>query len=184
MDYFLLLSVDLETALFKEHSKRLTETIIAYVNQDESRLDELVAMVNGGKPILAQRASWPLSYVAIRNPDWIGKHLPSLISLLDRTDLHQAVTRNIYRFLQEIDIPEELEGNVAESAIRHIREPGTPVAIKAFAITVLGNLCKKYPELAHEVRLLLEDQRHNESGAIQVRMRCVLKELDKIRPGR
>ncbi|MFA6260049.1 MAG: hypothetical protein WC760_01160 [Bacteroidia bacterium] len=179
--------MDLATVLLKEHSKRLTETIIAYVNQDESRLDELVALVTGGKPILAQRASWPLSYVAIRNPDWIEKHLPSLISLLKRTDLHQAVTRNIYRFLQEIDIPEELEGKVAESAIRHIHDPRTPIAIKAFAITVLGNLCKKYPELAQEVRLLLEDERLNESGAIKVRMRCVLKaldKLDKIKPGR
>lgn len=179
--------MELATVLLKEHSKRLTETVIAYVNQDESRLDELVALVTGGQPILAQRASWPLSYIVVSNPGWIGKHLPTLVALLERKDLHQAVTRNIYRFLQEIDIPEDLEGSVAESAIRHVRDPKTPIAIRAFAITVLGNLCRKYPELTYEVRLVLEELRDIDSGAIQVRLRCVQKILDKLnqsKPGR
>ena len=51
-------------------------------------------------------------------------------------------------------------------------------AIKAFAITVLGRLAKKYPEIIPELQVVIEDQLSNQSPAFKGRAEKLFKELN------
>ena len=51
------------------------------------------------------------------------------------------------------------------------------VAIKAFSLTVLANLCQKYPEITNELRILVEDLVSLEKPAFAARARKVLKNI-------
>lgn len=172
--------MDIASTLLSEHSKRVTELIVRWVDKDEQRLGELVHLVVSNQTLLSQRAAWPLSYVVGKNPHLIHPHLPALLGLLDQPKVHDAVIRNIFKLLEHVEIPENMEAQAVDAAIRFIKNPGTAIAIKAFAITFLGNICRKYPDLINEIRLLTEEQGLTDSPAIRVRIRRLLKILDQI----
>ena len=45
-----------------------------------------------------------------------------------------------------------------EICFRYVESPTETVAVKAFALTVLGNLSKQYPEILPEIKLMIEEQ--------------------------
>ena len=48
---------------------------------------------------------------------------------------------------------------------RYVASPKEAVAVKAFSLTVLGNLAKLYPEILPEIKLLIEAQLPNQTAA-------------------
>ena len=56
------------------------------------------------------------------------------------------------------------------------------MAIKAFALTVLGKLAKKYPQIIPEIKLLIADQLPHQTAAFKVRAKKLLKEFERIQP--
>ncbi len=57
----------------------------------------------------------------------------------------------------------------------YIASPAEAIATKAFAITVLGNLAKIYPEILPELKLIIEDQMPHATPAIKARAKKILK---------
>jgi hypothetical protein len=64
-----------------------------------------------------------------------------------------------------------------EICFRYVESPTEAVAIKAFALTILGKLAKKYPEIIAEIKLLIEDQLPHQSAAFKTRAKKLLKQL-------
>jgi hypothetical protein len=50
-----------------------------------------------------------------------------------------------------MDVPEGLEGEVFEKGIQYLKSPEESIAVKAFSMTSLRRICKKYPELSSEL---------------------------------
>ena len=148
--------MDIEEALKKEHSKANTLAIVDYIGKNEMRLKELLAVFALGNVRLTQRAAWPLSYVAEKEPALIKTHLKFIISLLDKP-LHVAVKRNIIRLLQDVEVPEKLLGPVADKCFKYVIDKKETIAVRAFAIKVLYNICVKEPALKNELIPILED---------------------------
>jgi hypothetical protein len=63
-----------------------------------------------------------------------------------------------------------------------VESPTEAVAIKAFSLTILGNLAKKYPEIIPEIKLLIQDQMPDQTAAFKVRAKKLLKEFEAIHP--
>ena len=59
---------------------------------------------------------------------------------------------------------------------RCVASPKEAVAVKAFSLTVLGNLAKLYPEILSEIKLLIEAQLPNKTAAFKSRAAYFLKE--------
>jgi hypothetical protein len=164
--------------LEKEHSKRTTDAIVNYVGSDPARFRELIDVLLKGEKRLSQRAAWPLSDVAVKQPQLVYRYLAKLIHLLIEDETPDPVKRNILRTLQASGVPENYEALAVDACFRFIRNETMPVAIRAFSITVAAGICKKYPELASELKLMLEEiVALPHTPAVRVRIKKALKEL-------
>lgn len=164
--------MNIEKKLRNEHSKATVTSIVNYIGNDKTRFKELMGIFLNGEYRLTQRAAWPMSYVAIEHPTLIKPYLEKLISILTEKNHHPAVTRNILRLLQEIEIPEKFHGKLVDICFNFITNQTQPLAIRAFAITVAANICVLYPELKNELKLILNDlNQFPQAAAIKVRIR-------------
>ncbi|MBS1670911.1 MAG: hypothetical protein JST94_05595 [Bacteroidetes bacterium] len=55
-----------------------------------------------------------------------------------------------------------------------IETPATPVAIKAFSLTILQKLSLQYPEIKQELKLIIEERWEHETAAFKSRARKIL----------
>ncbi len=163
--------------LLKEHSKRNTQLIVAYVGNNSYRLKELLKIFSEGDKRLSKRAAWPLSYIAELHPALVKPHLRFIIRLLENSP-HDAIKRNVLRLLQYIKIPNSLIGKIADYCFAYLKSEAEPVAIRVFAMQVLANLCLTYPELKQELIPLIEDMMPYGSAGIKSRGKKILIELN------
>lgn len=169
--------MNLRSEILDEHSKAKTNKIIEWVGNSQQRFDELINLFLGDEYRITQRAGWPLSYIAIDHPQLVKKHLPVLVKTLRKEKLHNAVKRNIVRFLQEIPIPEKLQGDVMDCCFRFISDPAEAVAVKAFSLTILEKLAKDYPEIKNELKIIIEERWPYETAAFHSRAKKILNSI-------
>jgi hypothetical protein len=62
-----------------------------------------------------------------------------------------------------------------ELCFQYLASPSVAVAIKAFSLTVLNNLSKKYPEIISEIKLLIEEQLPHQSAAFKSRAKVFMR---------
>lgn len=170
--------MNIREALLKEHSKRNTMAIAGYIGNDAVKMRELMKVFEEKDHRLCQRAAWPLMYIAESHPALIYPHMEALTNLLDNP-MHQAIKRNVMRVFQNLDIPEELMGKVADHGFRYLTDVNEKPAVKAFAMTVLYKIALKEPDLKHELKLLIEDMIPYGAPAIKSRGTKILKALEK-----
>jgi hypothetical protein len=166
---------NLRAEILKEHSKAQCTTIINWVGASQKRFDELFHLFLNDEYRVVQRAAWPVSYCVMTHPDFIKKNWPALIKNLQKQNLHNAVKRNSIRLLQDIKIPKKYQGQIMDICFKYVESPTEAVAVKAFSLTVLGNLAKQYPEIIPEIKLLIEEQLPHQTAAFKSRAKVFLK---------
>ncbi len=172
--------MNIREALVKEHSKRNTMAIVDFIGEDKERFAELIDVFNTSDYRLVQRAAWPISYIAERAPGLLSPHWKTLFKLID-TNPHPAYKRNLLRTLRMMDeIPTFIHSKVIDVCFQAIPSVHEPAAVRAFAIHIMGKLCKVYPELANELSMMLEVLTDHELPSIRSSARNVLKMLSKI----
>ena len=170
---------NLREEILKEHSKAQCNRITAWVGDDQKRFDELFHLFLQDDYRVTQRAAWPLSYCVANHPSFIKKRFPELIKNLYKPGLHDAIKRNTVRILQAIDIPKKYQGEVMNICFQYVASPTEAVAIKAFSLTILGNLAKLYPDILPEIKLLIEEQLPNQTAAFISRAKRLLNDAGK-----
>jgi hypothetical protein len=169
--------MDILQALSREHSKIQTDRIVAYVGADKGRFAELIGLFFKGEYRITQRAAWPLSYCVRAHPELIQPYFKPLLDNLRRTDLPVAVVRNTMRLLQDVTIPKRHQGRVMSTCFDFIQSPETPIAVKAFSLTVLSHLAADYPDIRGELKLIIEEQWEHSTPAFRSRAKKVLAKL-------
>jgi hypothetical protein len=167
----------LERLLAEEHSKKQCDRIVRYIGSDKDRFAILMHLFFKGEYRITQRAAWPMSQVVKLHPQLIVPYFKRLLDHLDKKGLHVAVLRNTIRLLQDVDIPKRYHGRVMSRCFDYIAAPDTPIAVKAFSLTVLSHLSVSYPDIAPELRLIIGDQWENATPAFRSRARRILKGL-------
>lgn len=167
--------MNLSQEILKEHSKKQCDKIVDWVGNDKNKFRELFNLFLNGEYRITQRAAWPLSYSAIAHPELMQNNFKKFIANLKKQGLHDSIKRNSVRLLQAVDIPEKYEGEVMEICFQYLASPSEAVAIKAFSLTVLKNLSKKYPEIIPEIRLLIEEQLPHQTAAFRSRAKLFMK---------
>ncbi len=169
--------MDLAKLLRAEHSKKQTCRIVAYIGDDKERFAALINLFFKGEYRITQRAAWPLSYCVRQHPELISPYYQQLLDNLGRKDIHVAVIRNTVRLLQDINIPKRWHGRVMSICFDFVADPETPIAVKAFSLTILSNLSADYPEIRGELKLVIGDQWEKATPAFRSRAKKILKGL-------
>lgn len=170
--------MNLKKELERNHSKALTNKIVAYVGPDPDRFKSLIDTFLAGPHRVTQRAAWPLSYCVMKHPFLINPHYGRVLKMLGKPGIHDAVKRNIVRLLQFVDIPSRQQGKVIDLCFR-LMDPKEPIAVRAFSMTVLGNLARQHPELKQELKFVIEEQLPYGSAGYISRAKKVLHQLEK-----
>lgn len=171
---------NLRSTILQEHSKAQCNKIIEWVGDNQQRFDELFNLFLHDEYRVTQRAAWPVSYCVENHPGFIKKQFGALIKNLYKPGIHNSIKRNTVRILQEIDLPKKYQGEVMNLCFEYVESPSEPVAIKAFALTVLGNLAKFYPDILPEIKLLIEEQLPHQTAAFKSRAKHLLKSFEKL----
>jgi len=169
--------MNLEAEILKEHSKRQTVRIAAWIGGDRARFKLLMELFLHGDGCLSQRAAWILSHCEENHPELITPWLKQMINKMQEPGVHDAVKRNVVRILQCIDIPPALQGAVTSLCFDYLSSPATPIAVKANAMTVLLNIVERKPDLKHELQMIIEQMFLYVGPALQSRGKKVLRHL-------
>jgi hypothetical protein len=169
--------MDLHKTLAAEHSKRQCDRIVRYIGNDPDRFAQLMELFFRGEYRITQRAAWPLGYCVRDHPELIGPYFKPLLDNLKKKGLHVAVTRNSMRLLQDVDIPKKYQGRVMNICFDFLQSPASPIAVKAFSLTVLQNLSRQYPDIKPELKLIIEEQWEHATAAFRSRAKKILKEV-------
>jgi hypothetical protein len=174
--------MDLEAEILREHSKRQTRRIAGWIGDDARRFKQLMHLFLLGEYQVTQRSAWIVSECFDLHPKLINPWLPKIFSKLQEPGVHDAVPRNMLRILQFIDIPKSLLGTAATLCFDYLGDVGSPIAVKANAMTVLQRIATREPDLKHELQTSIELMMPYVGVALQARARIVLKQLDRIPP--
>jgi hypothetical protein len=167
--------MDLLKLLREEHSKKQTDRIVSYIGTDKDRFAVLMKLFLKGEYRITQRAAWPLSYCVRQHPELITPYYKQLLDNLGRKDIHVAVIRNTVRLLQDVEIPKKYHGRVMNICFDFVQAPETPIAVKVFSMTILGNLSRDYPDIRSELKLIIEEQWEQAKPAFRSRAKKILR---------
>lgn len=173
--------MDIRQALLEEHSKSQCDKIVQYIGADKKKFAELMQAFFGNEYRVTQRAAWPMSYCVKKHPELIAPFFGKLINMLQKPAVHNAVTRNITRLLQDVQIPGKYHGKIMTTCFQFISDVNAPIAVKAFSLTVLDNLSMEYPEIISELKLIIEERWNDETSAFKSRAKKILRRIEKLK---
>lgn len=171
-------AMDLRKQLLKEHSRENSQVIFDHLLQNPDRFKELMEIFTQENYRLNQRSAWIVGMVGEKKGDWLIPYFSTLVQCLEKP-IHNAISRNIYRSLQTIAVPEEFEGRVYDLALRDLSNTQSATAIKVFAMTVAFNISKSHIELQEELAWAIEEQLPYSSVGYASRARKTLKAIAK-----
>lgn len=158
---------------FKKHSIAITE----FAASSDKNFKDLIDCFLSKDIRVAQRAAWSVSWAAEKYPEMVQPYIGVLVDQLKRKDVHNAVIRNSLRILEDVIIPEKFHGEVMDACFQFLQNRETAIAIKAFALTVLFNLSKIYPDIKNELRIIIEENMEYETAAYRSRGKKILTQL-------
>lgn len=170
---------DLEAEILKENSKRQAVNIARWIGGDPKRFAELMKLFMNAEERIVFRSAWIMSHCADQHPAIILPWISKLVKRAGEPGAPGGVQRNVVRVLQFVDIPRRHQGIVVNLCFSFIQDPKIPVAVKAFSMTVLGNIAHREPDLKHEIALVIEQMLPYGTAGIRSRGNKVLKRLSK-----
>jgi hypothetical protein len=153
------------------------KAIASRIDDDPTLFSELIHIFLTGGWRTNQRVATPLILCLKQFPHLIAPHLESLISNLRNPIMHDAVKRNTLRILQDVEIAADCQAEVTEICFDLLTNNKTPIAIKVFAMTVLGNIAMQLPELKNELVIVIEDLLPYGSAGFVSRGSKIIKKL-------
>lgn len=172
--------MNIRETLALRQSKDLARKVARWVGDDKDRFRELMQLIFENDPVVAPRAAWAMNDCVEAHPELIKPYLKKLILHLRRTDMHEGVTRNIVRILQTIPVPRSLLGTLTTICFELLLNASSPIAVKAFTMTVLLNICKREPDLKNELKAAVEAVLEHASAGVRNRGEKTLKALEKL----
>lgn len=173
--------MNIRNQLLITHSKANTQIIRVYIGLNNERLQELMDCFFSNEYRTSQRSAMVVSDIFDHHPLFIEPYLFQLIDNLNNPNQHIAIKRNTLRILQFVTLPEDRISGLFDTCLTYIIAAYEPIAVKAFSMGVLLNICKLFPELKQEVIPVLEiELERNENPGIVSRGNKVLKTLRKL----
>ncbi len=159
--------------LLTELSRKNVDYIIHSMGDNEDYFAEIIRLILTDTDPIPQRASWVADGVCLKYPALIEKHLPALIEALP-SFTHSGTRRNILKIISRTNIPEDYQGVLIDMCFNLLADTDEPVAVRVHAMQIIANHLPEYPELANELREVIEDQADKSSPGLRARGRKIL----------
>lgn len=156
------------------HNKTLRDEIVSYVGNSKTRMKELMSYFFHEEWRYNQRSAWALGEIGSQKPKLIYPYLEKMLANLDNAS-HNAVVRNTVKVISELDIPEELEGEIFDRCMNYLEDTKTAVAIRCYSVNILEVIAAKYPELQEDLVAVVRDHLENGTAGLKYRCRRVIK---------
>ena len=171
--------MDLESEILSVRSKVDAVRVADWVGADRRRFNQLMKQFLEGEYRVAQQSAWILGVCYDRHPWLITPWLGAIVKRIQEPGVHDGVIRNAIRILQCVEIPKELLGTVVALCFEYLNSYDTPIAVKAFSMTVLANAVDREPALQNELNASLTLLLQSPSAAVRARARMMLERLAK-----
>ena len=148
---------------------------------NNNQIAELVSLAFEKDHLLSSRAMWVLGHCSDLDYDCTKPYHIKLVNNLKQNSLHNGVIRNTLRLFQKHPVPKKTESFVLDKCFEYIKNPSEAIAVRAFAITVVFNIAKPYPELLNELVIVLNYLSETENGpGIRSRVKNTIKAIHKL----
>jgi len=159
-------------------SRLNADILVDKIEEDPDVFEEVWEIMLEDTYPLSMRASWVICHFAKKHPYFLEPRLSEIIANLPAIST-ESVWRNMLNIISMLPIPEEHRGYLFDLCFGLVESPGTAIAVRAYAMTILYNISNKEPELKPELIILFESQMENASGGIYARSKILLKKLYK-----
>ncbi len=166
--------MDIREAILAEHSSHQTAKIVRYVGSDAGRFAELMGLFTGTDRRVMQRSSWAAGNCVESHPELADPYYALLFRMLERTDTHIAVKRNVVRLMQFVNVPSRHRGRVFDVCCSLVGDPTEPVAVRSFALSAAARIARDLPDLMAELRLAATRYPEADTPGFKARRRKVL----------
>jgi len=144
-------------------------------------LPELIELALEKDHLLSSRAMWVLGHCSDQDYDSLKPYHAKLIKNLEEKELHNGVIRNTLRLFQQHPVPQVYESFLLDKCYRYINDPAEAIAVRAFAIRIVFNISKPYPELLTELYTVLNHLNvYDEPPGIKSRVKNTIKDINKL----
>ena len=174
--------LDLEYALNEIDSAKEWHyaPLVAAGIKDPKTLDAIVERAFNGTKKERMRGCWILHHISDSRPELFYRKEREMIAQLDqmKTD---AEARFILRYYSKYQLPryDECEGLLLDFSFNTIITPSQASAPRAFAMSIVHRMLKKYPELASELAQSIEIACEHGTPGMKNRGNKILKDLIK-----
>ena len=170
--------LDIRNQLLQETSRFNMEYIASVIGDDKEKFAELMKLYLKEKDPIPAKAAWVAEYVCLKHPELIDPYLEDLVHSL-ALFTHPGSRRNSLKILMQTKIPEDLQGPLIDICFQWMSSTEKTVAVKVYAMQIIENHLELYPELAFELKSIIEDQWDKNSAGFKARGSKVLKRLEK-----
>jgi hypothetical protein len=162
----------------QSQSRQTVDKAITWVGKSPIRFKLVIHLMSEHSDItIRNRAAWAISYIVEVHPELMNPYWGIIVKELVNEVTSGPVKRNITRLLQNIDIPKRYQGEIIHRCFELMNNPKEEIAVRAFSMTVIGNLLSSYPELSNELRLGIEELLPHASAGLKNRAGKILKKL-------
>jgi len=173
--------MDIEKALLrpKHLLKEDTERIAKAAAGAEKSFQDLLQLLCSENLTLSKRAAWCFSLAAGLRPDWTDQYQPALVELLSVKNPHDALLRNVLRVLRDCRLQEAVLDKLAYYCFEFVQDPKQAIAIRAFALHILGQIGCSVPEIRPEVKAIIAYYFEQGAPGLVSAGKAVLKRWEK-----
>ena len=168
--------IDYEVLLMRQLSRRHMEYVAHCIGDNENEFQRLMTIVLHGREPVVQRAAWAMDACLYVHPELLSPYVETLMDALPHFR-NDGVKRQVVKALAVRDIPENLEGQLADLCFRWLQSPVVPVGIKVHCMQILANITARHPDLAVELQAVINELIPRNSAGFVSRGRKILKNL-------
>lgn len=165
-------------SLLVDTSRKVADQVCGIVIKKPEIIEELMEHSLQQKGNMALRASNVLALVSESNPELVAPYLERIIRSFPELK-HVSVKRGFTRIVSHYtDITDDdLLSIMVNHCFEWLNDPDETIAIRAYSMTILANVCKIYPELIPELRETIELHYNDGSAGFKTRAMETLKRL-------
>jgi len=168
--------MDIRTQLLSELSRANIDYTIHALGSEPEYFRELINFIISEPDPLPMRASWVVEGITEKYPDLILPYKGMLIRNL-RKYTHPGTRRNLLKIFSRMEIDEKYHGILLDVCFDWLVDENINVAEKVYAMQIIANHLKYYPELTNEFFEIIEDQIPKNSPGFVSRARLIKKQL-------
>jgi hypothetical protein len=164
-----------------DSSRLIADMLVSDIGNNKEKFAEMMNLALRDEYPLSMRAARVIALCVEINTELIAPHLHGMVEALDRISV-EGVKRSFLKIFAEmpVELDEDMLGILTDRSFNWVVDQKEAIAIRYYAIDILVKVVKLYPEIKVELTESLNSILENDSSALLVKSKKVLKYLQKL----